>query len=231
MNMLPQSIKLVSRLFLIVLSIVFITLLVCRRAAPANPLEIYHLYDCQLPCWIGIIPGKTTIGAAKKLIESAYSVSDFEYSLDHNPYWDIDYFTVTRRKDNFSLDVSFNNDTEGASNQTEATVVSQIEITINLKDQPTLFDWGMEFGQPQALGITWGNHSASPNVLYYNRNVRLTLDLGYDNFVVDGVNIPVYMLDIYEQLAKAYPLNGFQRVRWQGWATNYENQLLASMLP
>ncbi len=44
--------------------------------------DLLHLTDCELPCWIGIVPVETTIGAAVTLIKQVYG-SDLRYLLEY----------------------------------------------------------------------------------------------------------------------------------------------------
>jgi hypothetical protein len=49
---------------------------------PAPPLlAMLHLTDCAPPCWIGIVPGKTTIEEARQRMNSVYSSYPGEYTL------------------------------------------------------------------------------------------------------------------------------------------------------
>lgn len=46
------------------------------RASPIpDRLTMLHLTDCQIPCWIGIVPGKTTIAQARAYIDAVYGAS------------------------------------------------------------------------------------------------------------------------------------------------------------
>src|SRR5260221_313535 len=47
--------------------------IVGHRQSISPRMAMLHLRDCQLPCWIGIVPGKTTIGEALKLVKQVYS--------------------------------------------------------------------------------------------------------------------------------------------------------------
>jgi len=41
-------------------------------------LAFLHLDHCQLPCWVGVIPGKTTIGELKALVAKYYSSKGYK---------------------------------------------------------------------------------------------------------------------------------------------------------
>jgi len=64
------------------LSVVFAALIFAARTIggtqpPPEALQKLHLTDCALPCWIGIIPGKTTFEDAAQLITHIYPQADF----------------------------------------------------------------------------------------------------------------------------------------------------------
>src|SRR5688572_30550738 len=54
---------------------------VVGQQRPASPLlATLRLTDCVSPCWIGIVPGKTTIEDARERISAVYGKPD-EYAL------------------------------------------------------------------------------------------------------------------------------------------------------
>ncbi len=49
-----------------------------NRQGPVSPsLQALHLADCAAPCWIGIVPGETTLDAASGLVRAAFGVPPF----------------------------------------------------------------------------------------------------------------------------------------------------------
>src|SRR5437868_1860445 len=60
----------ITAILLALLGIAMIT----GRLQPIPPrIAILHLNDCQLPCWIGIIPGKTTMAEALNRTKQVYA--------------------------------------------------------------------------------------------------------------------------------------------------------------
>jgi hypothetical protein len=208
-------------------SLIVIILLISRQSELLPQLEMLHLNYCPLPCWISIVPGETTIGQAQQLLRSTYPPTEYDHFLNHNPYQGTDWLTITHRRDGTFLMVNFN-EWEAAVDQTPGTIVSQITIYNGPADNLTLGDWSILLGKPQALSVTWGNHYASPNVLYYRQGVRLTLNQ-VDNFVVNSWSIPAGKLTIYDDLFSAYPLS--YSVKWHGWSIPYKDKLMALVLP
>lgn len=60
--------------------------LIGRQQPESSILSQMHLTDCELPCWIGIIPGKTTLAEANKRLQAVYGATLDQNStlLDHN---------------------------------------------------------------------------------------------------------------------------------------------------
>jgi hypothetical protein len=66
--------------YVVLLGTLFIILetsaVILGRSLPVRPgLAMLHLSDCALPCWIGIIPGKTTLLEARKQIQEVFGKS------------------------------------------------------------------------------------------------------------------------------------------------------------
>lgn len=53
------------------------------RRQPIPPrIAMLHLTDCQLPCWIGIVPGTTTLDEAQEKIRQVFDATSFEVTDD-----------------------------------------------------------------------------------------------------------------------------------------------------
>jgi hypothetical protein len=65
-----------------ILAIVAISfaLLIGRSQPLPESIRRLHLTDCELPCWIGIVPGQTTIAEAKERIVTVFG-NNVEYDL------------------------------------------------------------------------------------------------------------------------------------------------------
>jgi hypothetical protein len=193
---------------------------------PLSPqLDIYHLQACELPCWVGIVPGETTLGEVQTLLERAYPFSEYEHALSYSTYGDTNWYQMTRRDDGSYLWVSFN-EWESAAVQTSDTIISHMKIITGPIHRLLLGDWYNVLGEPQALSVTWGNRWAAPNALYYRQGVRLTLTSSFDEMALARPSIRVGTMDIYAHL-EAIPGGA---VSWAGWIP-YREQLVALMLP
>src|SRR5262245_6492243 len=56
-------------------------ILVGHQQPPSTWATILHLDECELPCWIGIVPGQTTLIEAQQQIEREYG-NKSEYQLE-----------------------------------------------------------------------------------------------------------------------------------------------------
>jgi hypothetical protein len=191
------------------------------------PLAILALHQCELPCWIGIVPGQTTLGQAQQLLKSAYPSPEYTHTANYNPYVDMNWLTITQVRDGVSFSLNFNED-QAAAQQTEETIVTQMTISSKPGSGLTLGDWSSALGKPQALSVTWGSHWAAPNALYYRHGIRLTLDSG-GNLDVKGWHVFADTVTLYADLHRAYPLT--YTIPWRGWTGSYEDSLRALMMP
>jgi hypothetical protein len=66
--------------------LIVITRLVGYQQQPSPWIKTLHLNDCQLPCWIGIAPGETTLEAANALIKAKYGnlIEEVEGGFDQD---------------------------------------------------------------------------------------------------------------------------------------------------
>src|SRR5258708_8351111 len=65
-----------ARWFLILLGVVGLAtgavVLIGRQQPPPSSVILLHLDECRLPCWIGIVPGETTVSEAGRYIQAVY---------------------------------------------------------------------------------------------------------------------------------------------------------------
>jgi hypothetical protein len=62
-------------LFLLFSVAIIVMILIGRAKLIPDRLAMLHLTDCQIPCWIGITPSKTTISQAKAYIDAVYATA------------------------------------------------------------------------------------------------------------------------------------------------------------
>ncbi|MBX3066915.1 MAG: hypothetical protein KF726_28300 [Anaerolineae bacterium] len=180
---------------------------------------MFHLGDCAAPCWIGIIPGKSSVAEAVTHIQSRFPDSAYKFaSVQQNQ---LRWYVVSSRTDRRYLSIAFNV-SEDAAAITDSTIVKQITILTNPASKLTLADWHNLLGQPQGMSVTFGAvvgcTISNPNLLYHSRGIRLTLyeEMLYteDMLKLDSVYIPVTRLDIFSDIDQLYPPTF--RVPWTG---------------
>jgi hypothetical protein len=69
-------------------SFVTVTAVLFGRQQPLpESVAMLRLTDCELPCWIGIVPGKTTIGEARDRVLRTYPDLKFDNSTDGGGFY------------------------------------------------------------------------------------------------------------------------------------------------
>jgi hypothetical protein len=61
-----------------------ISILIGRHQPLPERVAMLHLTDCELPCWIGIVPGKTTVGEAVERVKQTYPNLEFTSFTDES---------------------------------------------------------------------------------------------------------------------------------------------------
>src|SRR5260221_10010058 len=51
---------------------IYSAVLLGRKTAVSPAIVMLHLSECILPCWVGIVPGKTTVAEARENIAHVY---------------------------------------------------------------------------------------------------------------------------------------------------------------
>jgi hypothetical protein len=193
-----------------------------------DKVYILHLQDCALPCWIGIVPGTTTIGEARELIQARYVEAGFEIEIVAT---DTDYtrayaLQISAHDEPLGLSVWLND--MASEIQRDTSIVRTINIYPHVQpDQeqymPTVVDMMVALGRPACLGVQWGNHYAWPIMLYPQYHAKISF--GTNEFMVT----PDLAADL---LISDEPLTcTWNAVVWRGFNGDYRPQLLRSVQP
>lgn len=225
-NMTTSLIRPVVALWLALLVLLSSSILLGRQQPIPPPLAIFRLHDCLLPCWIGIIPGETTVQEAQQIITAVYPAADYHVTIDADAAQNLGWITIAHRENGTSLWVNFNEQQYGTA-AVEKAVVAQIKLTSPAN--PLMADWSQVIGEPKALSITTDQHYVAPNVLYFRQQARLTLHASVDSLAVSSPEIAVGALDIYDRLDIFYPVGYF--IPWRGWGISYRNELRGLIIP
>jgi hypothetical protein len=74
----------VAGFWFVIVVIVVATITIGQQQPSPEQFTMLHLSDCQPPCWIGIVPGKSTIAEAKDRLMTVYGWSD-KYQMTIDP--------------------------------------------------------------------------------------------------------------------------------------------------
>ncbi len=212
--------QLLKLTLLIVLSLALLTgvaVLIGRMQPPPERLAALHLTYCAPPCWIGIMPGKTTIDEASKRIEAVYGITPAHYANEHGDQFldfcqadDMPPITLAAQGDDVVLEVSFN-------------LGGGDPIPVPEKNRLTLGELYSVFGEPNRFmrvfagpALAYGNDDfgATIHMAYpFTYPIRLTWDLRPDRVTLYGGGGRNLGFRVTRQL---FP--------WRGFATYYETQ-------
>ena len=155
-----------------ILSIFFICPLFAAISPIARPLQqtssdwltLLHLSDCELPCWIGIKPGETTVGDAEMRVAVTYSDGSL-YELEKpNNFWP----SVIYKPTGAQLNIAFYSDN---GPMTEASIVRGIILDSSWKmgtldSRPTISDIQSVIGSPTVARLATGADNFSVALFY-----------------------------------------------------------------
>jgi hypothetical protein len=213
-------------LLLALIAVLGLIIIAGRQQAQSNQISYLHLDDCELPCWIGIWPGKTGIAEARELINTAFASSPY-YRAFLSPeitsntlnvdlatgklrQWNI-YINIDARPDGIVHAVYF------------AFPNSGIDITDTISEDlsvfiPTVADFLNRFGRPSLVleshmtGFVlaygdkhYGAYLRPENADFSRWNLRITSLVLYD-----------YGLDGERDFGQSFPWQGFKPLMLYG---------------
>ncbi len=135
-----------------------------RQQPLSNWLTLLHLTECELPCWIGITPGETTVGEAQKQIAATYGDSSL-YILNMEENLPA---VVTYKPTGYQLNIAFHSDT---GEITAASIVREIYLqpfirldgTIN---SPPISSLQSILGNPEMVRLASGDETPTITLIY-----------------------------------------------------------------
>ncbi len=157
-----------STLILVMFTGVIVTALLIGRAQPTPPrLAMLHLTDCELPCWIGIVPGVTTVEDAGEIIEKTFVGSYY----DTDPKW-------SQAQGAVSLVISFGHISLTYDYTTGGATVGAIIFDF---DEPRNLNYGdmiTLLGSPDEIASLGGLDLGNTTMLIYKKSLIFN---GYDD--------------------------------------------------
>lgn len=192
-------------------------MLVARAQAPSDRVAMLHLEECQLPCWIGITPGKTTVGEAKQRLQAVFGNSLVFTLDDARQHWTDVLITLPDSDRHFNVSVG---DGQPRNNIMESAVVTAIAIypngTMPGSERTSFGDLYGLLGSPAYDLVGYQNAPCPPKLIYDTSHVEMELDTSHCDDRASfsrSVVMPVIAFTLYEQIP---PQQGFQH-RWRGF--------------
>ena len=136
-----------------------------RRSTTSDWLTLLHLNDCELPCWIGIIPGETTAYEAEDRIAATYGDTSL-YALEMQRYFQS---SVTHKSTSYQLSIALFSDNGVPSDDT--SIVRSIILNPFVKigesvSSPTISDVQRVLGDPTMARLASGADNFSVALFY-----------------------------------------------------------------
>lgn len=134
--------------------------------------DFLRLRDCELPCWISIEPGQTSLGTAKTQVASAYGGSVYDINEWEN------HFVITNLATGHQVRVAFVT-TDG--NSTNEAIVQRIFLEPTVisgadSERPTIADLQGLLGNPEMVRLSTGIETSTLAVMYQDQQVHIFVD-------------------------------------------------------
>jgi hypothetical protein len=143
---------------------------------PSDWSALLRLEDCELPCWVGIEPGTTTLEEAQRQLQLAYG-DPVAYTLEDFGNWQ---FAVTDRRSRYRIGITLD---AGSNAEGERQTVQQILLWADVvpTQRVSLRDLYGSLGTPEDLHLTWIGNAPYLMILYRHEQVGLATNaLGCD---------------------------------------------------
>lgn len=207
-------------LFFFLALIIDAALTIGGTQSTSKHLAIFHLTSCQLPCWIGIQPGKTTISEAHNLVMKYFADLVLQKANGCDNDWKM-YLTGKE----ISLYVQFN---YRDCNQND--VVRTLTLNISKNGNPLdIVSIGQLYGLigiPDKITV-YGNNSILYTTLQYTKhNIWVILNQGVSGGIIAPVctgidpNLTMWRIEMFSQLPKENDLSFIPEI-WTGFRSCY----------
>jgi hypothetical protein len=197
-NTFVQFLKWVIGPWLLITGLILLVLELGRNQPVPPSLQALHFDDCALPCWIGIIPGKTTIGEAERNIARTFSGSA-NYSLFHGDggYWD---YQITDKQTGNQVHLRLNS----IAGQPTSAIVDDLTIMLEGESGFKIYPGDLEhlLGSPKNIRLSSPGDAPQPVLIYGDGRIHAftTRKDCYRLTVDESVNF----LEIYAQFPEDY---------------------------
>lgn len=224
----------VRTLIIVVVAVVAITgaIFIGRQQPTPDNLALLHLTDCELPCWIGIVPGKTTLAEAEARIRQVYGNAP-GYVLQQDD--DEHFVLINQKRDDDGIEIGLH---ECDSRATQSTCV-EIDLSQSMPtgdpdlDLPQVGSLISLVGRPSQAVLYDVEGDSHVSLLFEKYHLDLVLRYGdcgsstLDERISIGQNTTA--LEINSQVSgKANPFY-FSSLPWRGFPSSCYG--LASQTP
>ncbi|MBI1256368.1 MAG: hypothetical protein GC204_02750 [Chloroflexi bacterium] len=149
-SLIAYAIRLSIVLTLFAGAVIFIGL----QQPPSEWVQLLHLDDCELPCWIGIEPGKTTFAEARQKIDAIYSNTSLYLLEDYGG----DELRITDKHTSDGMDILLSSDGETTLQPIVTNITLSTYIQPNgLPIPPMIGDLWNDLGIPESISRLVGS--------------------------------------------------------------------------
>jgi hypothetical protein len=144
-----------------------------EQTSPSEWMQLLHLTDCELPCWIGIVPGATTLGEAQMQLRMAYSDTSL-YNLVEGEYFSRITHLPTGNQVRigfFIQDVEVTNASIVQGISLEPGAMTEDEIS-----RPMLSDLEDVLGVPETVRLASGIENPSVILMYQGARINIAVE-------------------------------------------------------
>jgi hypothetical protein len=119
---------------------------------PSDWAALLRLDDCQLPCWLGVVPGTTGLDEGERRVRLAYA-DDPDFTLE---YFGNGQFAVTDRRSQFRIGVTLDTGDLAGERYTVPPTIQQIILWADVvpSKRVDFFDVYSSLGTPEELQTT-----------------------------------------------------------------------------
>ena len=196
-----------------------ITLMAGRQQPLPLAIAALHLDACELPCWIGIVPGETLVGDAKLQIQRVYgNQPDYQIS-ERNPY-SIDILNTVSSD---LINVNFgpiSRDDFDRSVIYDFTLVSR--LSANLDKSIIVGELFNFIGHPTLIGQSPTMNASKPVLFLKSNRVVLHLEEYFSICRKISITDPVTFLYLSSEPPSNEVLAALFQKRWAGFKSCYD---------
>jgi len=190
-------------------------LLAARLIGSAQPVPenvaILHLTDCELPCWIGIIPGQTTFEDARQRVQEVYGNLSDHTLIEGAPG---SYVITSRTRGDAGLSYIYIAEEGGDRGPIVASIVFSGRMPP--RDNPTMGWLHDTFGSPAYifLEVTRSGTTYRPYLQYPQYGITVGLEESECGRIT--IDSPVVLLTLYKDITPLEKL-AYRARRWHGF--------------